>query len=138
MHCIGIAGRGRTMRSIHILCAVLTIAWGAYGLDARAQGHHTDVQNVVAAGGQHTDVQKPVVTPATPAPVTFVSGNGNDAASCVASAPCQTFRVAANLTSAGGTIYVLDSADYGPVTLSKAITIESVGAVAGILATSGV
>jgi nitrous oxidase accessory protein NosD len=41
------------------------------------------------------------------------------------------------LTIAGGEIYVLNSADYGPVTINKAVTITSEGAMAGVLATSG-
>jgi nitrous oxidase accessory protein NosD len=41
-------------------------------------------------------------------------------------------------TAAGGEIYVLNSANYGAVTINKAVTITSEGAVAGVLATSGV
>jgi hypothetical protein len=41
------------------------------------------------------------------------------------------------MTLPGGEIHVLDSADYGPVTINKAVTITSEGAVAGVLATSG-
>jgi len=39
--------------------------------------------------------------------------------------------------AAGGEIFVLNSADYGPVTINKAVSITSEGAAAGILATSG-
>jgi hypothetical protein len=42
------------------------------------------------------------------------------------------------VTIAGGEIYVLNSANYGAVTINKAVTITSEGAVAGVLATSGV
>jgi hypothetical protein len=41
------------------------------------------------------------------------------------------------LTIAGGEIYVLDLANYGAVTINKAVSITSEGAVAGVLATGG-
>ena len=68
---------------------------------------------------------------------TYVSGQGSDANPCVAYAPCRTFQTALSLTIAGGEIFVLDSANYGPVTIDRALTIVSEGAVAGILATTG-
>jgi hypothetical protein len=77
--------------------------------------------------------------PAAPQPQmrTYVSGVGSDSNGCTASAPCKTFATALNLTIAGGQIFVLDSANYGSVTITKAVTITGEGAVAGILATSG-
>jgi hypothetical protein len=69
---------------------------------------------------------------------TYVSGLGSDNNPCTASSPCSTFQAALALTLAGGAIYVLDSANYGPVTINKALTIASEGAMAGVLATSGV
>jgi hypothetical protein len=69
---------------------------------------------------------------------TFVSGLGSDSNPCTASSPCKTFNAALALTIAGGEIYVLNSANYGAVTINKAVTITSEGAVAGVLATSGV
>src|SRR5262245_62890527 len=74
----------------------------------------------------------------TPQMRTYVSGLGNDNNPCTASSPCSTFQAALALTLAGGTIYVLDSANYGPVTINKALTITSEGAMAGVLATTGV
>jgi hypothetical protein len=68
---------------------------------------------------------------------TYVSGTGNDSYPCLASWPCQTFQAALALTVAGGEIYVLDSANYGAVTINKAVSITSEGAMAGVLATSG-
>src|SRR5215467_13674965 len=73
----------------------------------------------------------------TPQARTYVSGVGSDSNPCTASSPCKTFQAALALTTAGGEIYVLNSANYGPVTINKAVTITSEGAVAGILATSG-
>src|SRR5690348_11928152 len=75
--------------------------------------------------------------PAVPLMRTYVSGTGNDSSPCTASQPCATFQAALALTMAGGEIFVLNSANYGPVTINKALTITSEGAVAGILATSG-
>src|SRR5215216_7024046 len=74
----------------------------------------------------------------TPQMRTYVSGVGNDNSGCTASSPCKTFQAALALTIAGGEIYVLDSANYGAATINKAVTITSEGAVAGVLATSGV
>jgi hypothetical protein len=81
--------------------------------------------------------QPPTPPPATPQMRTYVSGLGSDANPCLASWPCQTFQAALALTIAGGEIYVLDSANYGAVTINKAVSITSEGAMAGVLATSG-
>ena len=69
---------------------------------------------------------------------TFVSGQGADAGSCPAAAPCRTFAFALAQTNAAGEIDVLDPADYGPVIITKAISIvsDSVGA-AGIQSAAG-
>src|SRR5262245_8817626 len=75
--------------------------------------------------------------PPTPQPRTYVSGSGNDNNACTASSPCRTFQAALALTTAGGEIFVLNSANYGPVTISKAISITSEGAIAGVLVTNG-
>jgi hypothetical protein len=81
-----------------------------------------------------------LITPpaATPLMRTYVSGTGSDSNPCTASLPCATFQAALALTLAGGEIFVLNSANYGPITINKAVTITSEGAVAGVLATSGV
>jgi len=80
---------------------------------------------------------RPPTSPPTPLMRTYVSGTGNDSSPCTATQPCATFQAALALTMAGGEIFVLNSADYGPVTINKAVTITSEGAVAGILARSG-
>jgi hypothetical protein len=67
---------------------------------------------------------------------TWVSGHGTDSGGCALVAPCRTFAFALNQTAAGGEIDVLDPAGYGPVTITKAISINGVG-VAGIHAGSG-
>lgn len=39
--------------------------------------------------------------------------------------PCQTFQGAVNQVAAGGTVIVLDTGGYGPVTIGKALTIDA-------------
>jgi len=70
---------------------------------------------------------------------TFVSGSGADSGSCGRAAPCRSFAYATTQTNAGGEITVLDSAGYGPVTITQSLTITNPGGVeAGITAASGV
>lgn len=65
---------------------------------------------------------------------TWVSGVGDDANPCSRTAPCKTFAGAISKTAAGGEISVLDPGGYGAVTITKAITINGEGTLAGILA----
>lgn len=71
---------------------------------------------------------------------TWVSGVGDDANPCSRTAPCKTFAGAISKTAAGGEISVLDPGGFGAVTITKAITINGDGTLAGILAagTNGV
>ncbi|AKF86681.1 hypothetical protein MFUL124B02_31270 [Myxococcus fulvus 124B02] len=55
---------------------------------------------------------------------TWVSGEGDDANPCSRTAPCKTFASAISKTAAGGAIDVLDPGNFGPVTLTKSITID--------------
>lgn len=64
---------------------------------------------------------------------TWVSGVGNDANPCSRTAPCRTFAAALALTSPGGEISVLDPGSYGTVTITKAVTINGDGTLAGIV-----
>jgi hypothetical protein len=65
---------------------------------------------------------------------TWVSGVGDDANVCSRAAPCMTFAGAIANTAAGGEIDALDPADFGPVIIKKAITIDGGGGqVASIL-----
>ena len=68
---------------------------------------------------------------------TWVSGAGNDANPCSRTLPCLTFAAAHAVTAAGGEINCLDSAGFGTLTITKAISIICEGVVAGVLA-SGV
>jgi hypothetical protein len=64
---------------------------------------------------------------------TWVSGVGDDANPCSRTAPCKTFPGAISKTAAGGEISVLDQGSYGAVTITKAMTINGDGVLAGIL-----
>ncbi|MBI3649480.1 MAG: right-handed parallel beta-helix repeat-containing protein [Acidobacteria bacterium] len=65
---------------------------------------------------------------------TWVSGVGDDANPCSRTAPCKTFAGAISKTAAGGEISVLDPGGFGAVTITKAITINGEGTLAGVLA----
>jgi hypothetical protein len=66
----------------------------------------------------------------------FVSPLGRDTANCGALLlPCKTFAGAINAVSPGGTIAVLTPGDFGPVTVTKAVTIDAVPGAAWIQAT---
>jgi hypothetical protein len=72
---------------------------------------------------------------------TFVSGlgaDGNSGANCPLSAPCRTFQAALAVTNPEGEIAVLDPANYGTVTITKAVSIvnDRVG-IASITSSAG-
>ena len=71
---------------------------------------------------------------------TWVSGVGDDANPCSRTAPCKTFAGAISKTAAGGEINCLDPGGFGVVTITKAITIDCLHTVGGVLAagTNGV
>lgn len=71
---------------------------------------------------------------------TWVSGVGDDANPCSRTAPCKTFAGAISKTAAGGEISVLDPGGFGAVTITKSITLNGDGTLAGILSagTNGV
>lgn len=64
---------------------------------------------------------------------TWVSGVGDDVNPCSRTAPCKTFAGAISKTATGGEISVLDPGGFGAVTITKAITINGDGTLAGIL-----
>ena len=64
---------------------------------------------------------------------TWVSGVGDDANPCSRTAPCKTFAGAISKTAAKGEISVLDPGGFGALTITKAITIDGDGTLAGIL-----
>jgi hypothetical protein len=54
---------------------------------------------------------------------TFVASTGNDANPCSLAAPCRAFGAAILQTSANGEVIVLDSAGYGPATITQPVSI---------------
>jgi Right handed beta helix region len=64
---------------------------------------------------------------------TWVSGVGDDVNPCSRTAPCRTFAGAISKTAAHGEISALDPGGFGAVTITKSITINGVGTLAGIL-----
>ena len=73
--------------------------------------------------------------PAQAAPRTWVSSAGSGAV-CSRVAPCATFAAAHTATDPGGEINCVDANDYGPVTITKAISIVCDNTEAGILQTN--
>jgi hypothetical protein len=72
------------------------------------------------------------------APRTFVASTGSDTNPCSISQPCRSFGIALTKTAPYGEIVVLDSAGYGPVTVSQPVTITAPpGVYAGISASNG-
>jgi hypothetical protein len=68
---------------------------------------------------------------------TWVSGVGDDANPCSRTAPCKTFAGAISKTATGGYIDALDPGGFGAVTITKSITIDGGGSLAGVLTPSG-
>jgi hypothetical protein len=69
----------------------------------------------------------------------FVSAQiGNDANTCVPTAPCRGLTKALSVTNHGGEIIILDSGGYGAsLTINKAVTIDATGVYAGMAVTAG-
>ena len=68
-----------------------------------------------------------VATTAQAAGETWVSGTGTDTGLCPVTAPCRTFAFAHNKTNSNGAIYVLSSGNFGPVIITKPISIVAEG-----------
>src|SRR6516162_1992124 len=68
----------------------------------------------------------------------FVASYGNDSNPCTFLSPCKTFQQAVNVVDAGGEVTAIDSAGFGPILITKAVTITSPNGVeAGIVPVSG-
>jgi hypothetical protein len=67
----------------------------------------------------------------------WVSVNGNDGNDCSRATPCRTLSGALAKTSTGGEIDVLDSGDFGSVTLNKSISVVTPGVLGGIQVGTG-
>jgi len=75
---------------------------------------------------------------ATTAKRTFVATSGSDANPCSLALPCRSFGAAITQTAAGGEVIVLDSAGYGPVTITQSVSIIApTGVYAGVSVLSG-
>src|ERR1044072_1240057 len=72
------------------------------------------------------------------APRTWVSGVGDDVNPCSRTAPCKTFAGAISKTFTGGEINILDAGGFGALTISKSITVDVLGAMAGVFHTGGI
>jgi Right handed beta helix region len=68
---------------------------------------------------------------------TWVSGTGDDSNSCSFTTPCRTFAGAISKTASGGEITAKDAGGFGPVVITKSITIDGTGVPSSILATQG-
>src|SRR6516225_1550275 len=68
----------------------------------------------------------------------FVASYGSDSNPCTFGSPCKTFQQAVNAVDAGGEVTAIDSAGFGPINITKAVTITSPdGVEAGIVASAG-
>jgi hypothetical protein len=67
----------------------------------------------------------------------FVASYGSDSNPCTFGSPCKTFQHAVDVVASGGEVSAIDSAGFGPVSISKSVTITSpAGVEAGIAAAS--
>jgi trimeric autotransporter adhesin len=101
--------------------------------------------NVVAAGASSACFGRasncvtvtPAPGPPTPETSVWVSVNGNDANDCSRATPCRTFAGALAMSPPGGEIKILDSGDFGPVTINKSISLVATGVLGGIQVGAG-
>jgi len=68
---------------------------------------------------------------------TWISGVGDDANPCSRTAPCKTFAGAIGKTVGGGEINCLDPGGFGPVTITKSITLDCTEVFGSLLQTGG-
>jgi hypothetical protein len=68
----------------------------------------------------------------------FVASYGIDSGTCTFGSPCRTFQYAVSAVAVGGEVTAIDSAGFGPVTITQSVTITSpAGVEAGIAAAAG-
>lgn len=68
---------------------------------------------------------------------TFVASYGVDTNPCTLADPCRNFEPAVNAVATGGEVVALDSAGYGPVNITKAVTIAAAPGVHAAIAPTG-
>src|SRR6516225_632830 len=77
-------------------------------------------------------------TPANARARVFVASYGSDSNPCTFGSPCKTFQHAHDVVDAGGEVTAIDSAGFGPISITKAVTITSPdGVEAGVVAAAG-
>src|SRR5215831_9553897 len=65
----------------------------------------------------------------------FVASYGNDSNPCTFGSPCKTFQQAVNVVDDDGEVTAIDSAGFGPINITRSVTITSPpGVEAGIAA----
>ena len=69
---------------------------------------------------------------------TWVSGAGDDANPCSFAAPCKTFAGAISKTAVDGIIDAQTDGGFGALTITKSITLDGAGHMAGLLASGGI
>ena len=84
--------------------------------------HATSIRSLAVACGLLTSASV-----AQAANETWVSGTGTDAGNCPRTAPCRTFQFAHDQTSNHGAINVLTSGNFGPLIITKPISIVAEG-----------
>jgi hypothetical protein len=68
----------------------------------------------------------------------FVASYGSDSNPCTFGSPCKTFQHAHDVVDAGGEVTAIDSAGFGPISVTKTVTITSPdGVEAGIVPAAG-
>jgi hypothetical protein len=65
--------------------------------------------------------------PAQAVPVTWLSGTGTDAGTCPITAPCRTLAYAVSKTNDRGSVNIISSGNFGPVTITRSIDIVADG-----------
>ena len=65
----------------------------------------------------------------------FLSALGSDSSNCSVTAPCRMLTTALAATNPGGEIIIIDSAEYGPASITKPVTISATDVVASITQT---
>jgi len=68
----------------------------------------------------------------------YVASTGLDINPCSRTAPCRTFQAAVNVVQPGGEVVALDSTEYGPIHITKAVSVVAApGIQAAVTVTSG-
>jgi hypothetical protein len=68
----------------------------------------------------------------------FVASYGSDSNPCTFGSPCKTFQQAVDVVADNGEVTAIDSAGFGPISISHAVTITSPpGVEAGIVTAAG-